>query len=208
MRPSLVYFHIKYLSNLQEVMMACPRKQQAGFTLTELMVTVIVIGILAAVAVPSYTRYIRNVKMQEARTMLPQIAMKEKAYYLEFRNYLTTTQRNPTAMPCGGSQQTWLATDAEWNALGFRPATPGTYFQYFVHANDNKTTLPSCVGAINTGLHYPTATRGDWFIACAYGNLVGNSCGSQATSNKSFLSFGISGSERFGGRVFGNPNTK
>lgn len=56
------------------------RFTDSGFTLTELMVVVVLVGILAAVAVPVYDRYIRQTKGSEARAMIGAIVAAEKAY--------------------------------------------------------------------------------------------------------------------------------
>lgn len=52
----------------------------SGFTLTELMVVMVLVGILAAVAVPVYDRYIRQTKGSEAKAMIGAIVAAEKAY--------------------------------------------------------------------------------------------------------------------------------
>lgn len=49
--------------------------KSAGFTLTELMVTVSIIGILAAIAIPSYRDYVQRGHRSEAITNLTQMAM-------------------------------------------------------------------------------------------------------------------------------------
>ncbi|MDD2712464.1 MAG: type IV pilin protein [Simplicispira sp.] len=49
-----------------------PQKAQQGFTLIEVMIVVAIIGILSAIAMPSYTEYIRRGHRAEARAGLLQ----------------------------------------------------------------------------------------------------------------------------------------
>lgn len=56
------------------------RTRHAGFTLIELMITVVVVSILASIAVPAYTHQIRKSRRTEARTALLELASREERY--------------------------------------------------------------------------------------------------------------------------------
>ena len=63
------------------------RKYMRGFTLMELMIVVVIIGILAAFAYPSYTQYMARAKRTEAKSALMQIAAMQERHYLTFNTY-------------------------------------------------------------------------------------------------------------------------
>lgn len=64
---------------------------QRGFTLIEVMVVVAIVAVLAAVALPSYTDYIRRGQLPEAFTNLADYSVKMEQYYQDNRNYGTGT---------------------------------------------------------------------------------------------------------------------
>lgn len=65
------------------------RHKARGFTLIELMITVAVIGILAAVAFPSYTRYVIRANRSAAQAQMMDIANREQQFLLANRSYVS-----------------------------------------------------------------------------------------------------------------------
>ena len=70
-------------------------KRQRGFTLIELMVTVAIIAILAAIAYPSYQDSVRKSRRTDAKNALTQAMANMERYYTEKNTYVTTI--------CGGT---------------------------------------------------------------------------------------------------------
>ncbi len=62
-------------------------KKSAGFTLIELMIVVVIVGILAGIALPSYRNYVRQGKVQEATSNLSAMRIKLEQYYQDNRKF-------------------------------------------------------------------------------------------------------------------------
>ena len=87
------------------------RKVKAGgFTLIELMITVAIVGILAAIAYPSYTSHIQKGARRAAQAQMLDIANRQQQYLLANRGYATKAQLADTGYgPPDGSQLTGMA---------------------------------------------------------------------------------------------------
>lgn len=64
-----------------------PNRRHRGFTLIELMITVVVVGILAAIAYPSYQTYILKGNRASAQAFLMDAAQRQQQYFLDNRTY-------------------------------------------------------------------------------------------------------------------------
>ena len=64
--------------------------KQLGFTLIELMIAVAIVGIIAAVAVPNYTEYVKRASRAEAAAALLDTANKQEQFFVDNREYTET----------------------------------------------------------------------------------------------------------------------
>ena len=68
----------KFLQHL-----ASKKSDNAGFTLIELLVVIIIIGILSAIALPSFLNQANKARQSEAKTYIGSMNRAQQAYYLE-----------------------------------------------------------------------------------------------------------------------------
>lgn len=96
--------------------------RNAGFTLIELMIAVAIIGILAAIAYPSYQDYVIRGKIPEATNTLSSARVKLEQYYQDNRSYGTTsatvcTSGTPASTPNFDYACGWGATSSNQSFL-------------------------------------------------------------------------------------------
>lgn len=62
-------------------------KREEGFSLPELLIVLVIIGILVMIAIPIYQNITTKAKTTEAKLMLGQVETLQKAYYMEYDYY-------------------------------------------------------------------------------------------------------------------------
>jgi type IV pilus assembly protein PilE len=135
-----------------------------GFTLIEMMIVVAILGILAAIAVPSYQRYMRDSQAQEAFGNLADYRVKLEQYYQDYKNYGTAAACAPETtantwnkfapggaqyfnygcVPTNGDPQTFTLT-----ATGIGGLTSGYTFTLDQQGN-KRTTEPATLNCWTT----------------------------------------------------------
>ncbi len=64
-------------------------RQNKGFSLIELMIVVAVVGVLAAVAYPSYQSSVRKSNRQVVKTVLLEVLGRQEQYFVNMKSYAT-----------------------------------------------------------------------------------------------------------------------
>ncbi len=87
----------------------CSKKSTKGFTLIELLVVVLIIGILAAIAIPQYQMAVGKSKFTTLKTMTKSIVESVQRYYLANNAYPKKT--TDLDISFDGMQQTYVDSD-------------------------------------------------------------------------------------------------
>lgn len=121
-----------------------------GFTLVELMVVVVIIGVLAAVAIPKLMAAANKAKASEAQGVLSAIANLQAAYKAENGEYVS--------LPAGTTKSQDLSADATgmWAAVGFDQIPGSKYFIYDSEGSTDSTfnataNLQITLGTVGSG---------------------------------------------------------
>ena len=107
-----------------------------GFTLIELMITVAIIAVIAAIAVPNYTDYVTRSKFSEAHGQLGDLRVKMEQYYMDNRRYSTTTGGGTCGIPGGNSPTTQGTRYFTYTCASTNPNAAGDQ-QYTLTATGN-----------------------------------------------------------------------
>ena len=75
-------------------------KRQRAFTLVELLVVLVIIGILLSIVVPSYNEYMRKAARAQAKGLMLDMAQMEERYFTNNATYLVIAAP-PAAVPTG-----------------------------------------------------------------------------------------------------------
>src|SRR5712691_2850106 len=89
------------------------RKAEAGFTLIEMLIVVLIVGILAAVAAPVYFGYTKDAKMSEAKAIAGSIwtSMQGCAQSVPLTACITSGSYTRAGLTAGG-----VTTDGRWTS--------------------------------------------------------------------------------------------
>ena len=119
-------------------------KDRRGFNMIELMVVVVIIGILAAIAVPIYSKYAKNSRVTEATGRLGDILTASKSYAIENESNNVPTNAD------------WPTNCAATNFVG--DCTQSQNFTYALTGAQNGALTITATGRASTPMNGVTVT--------------------------------------------------
>ncbi len=87
-----------------------PRSRMGGVTLIELMIVIVIVGILASIAVPSYRNYVMRAQRTDAMSALLRVAAAQEKFYLQNNTYAGTALLDdapPAGLGINGTDNGW-----------------------------------------------------------------------------------------------------
>lgn len=141
---------------------------KSAFTLTEIVVTIVILGVLVTVALPNFNNHMRRIKTREAEVILKAVYAAQKEYRLNNPNYaddinLLDVQLSRTPKYFSSPDLTCIESPAF--VLAYVNSTdasmPGFYINEQGGVNCFDSSLASCSfgdGGRCSGLDYPTNT--------------------------------------------------
>lgn len=121
-----------------------PARGRSGYTLVEIVIVILIIGILAALAVPYYVKTVESAKLDKAANLMAMVATANRIYAMDHNNAFTAgtitnscnaggCPRASVSDPCNLVACKYLAGQ-DWNAQS-----------YFIAAG-NGAAVASCLG--------------------------------------------------------------
>jgi type IV pilus assembly protein PilA len=164
-----------------------------GFTLVELMVVVVIIGVLATLATVGYRRLVDSSRATEASQMIQAIRVAEESHRAETGTYWhvgwsnlcpgSYTQSAPPKKQFRNWDNGCNGGDATWSRLPVHADGP-VAFGYGVYANGGGRGIPTTFAGVD--MTAPTTTPVNWFVAGAACDIDGTGTPNTVVIGSSF----------------------
>jgi type IV pilus assembly protein PilE len=110
--------------------------RQSGFTLIEILIAIVLVGILSAVAIPSYASYVTRGRLTEAFTALSAMQPKAEEYWSNNRTY----EHLPPPAPSAYFTYTVTNDTASSYTITATGTGPTVSFAFTIDQNGNRAT--------------------------------------------------------------------
>jgi type IV pilus assembly protein PilE len=142
------------------------KKTEAGFTIIELMVVMVIVAILGAIALPSYNDYILRSRLAEAYANMGELATKLEQFYQDNRTYAGACAANTVApLPSASAAKYFDVTCPTLTATAFTvqaAGKAGTNVAGFTFTVDNTGLKQTTAVPAGSGYSTNTGATGCW----------------------------------------------
>lgn len=119
------------------------RSRSRGFTLTEMLIVVVIVGILTTLAVPSYRQYVQRTNRTVAKAALQELMTRQEGYAVDHKVYAS----RPGLLGIGASANT-IAYVSSDGAIG--SSNTGALYQITLQADANASCAVPSGASIGT----------------------------------------------------------
>lgn len=138
-------------------------RRSRGFSLTELLIAFAVLGILTAIALPSYRGYVERTNRTVAKTALSEIASRQESYATDHKGYASSL----AALGYNSSGSTYLNSQGSISA-----SSSGALYTLSLTALPSSGGLGTCAALSGT-----PSTRAYAIRAVPYASRIDQTCG-------------------------------
>ncbi|GMQ84362.1 MAG: hypothetical protein BMS9Abin06_1151 [Gammaproteobacteria bacterium] len=131
-----------------------PINRTAGFTLIELMITVVILSVIVSIAYPAYTQWMVQTRRSDAQIALTQAANQQERFFTECNWYATNIGGSPRA-----------CKTAATGDLNFPTTSPDGHYNLTMVATNTSyiiTATPTGLQAGNGALRIDSTGRRQW----------------------------------------------
>lgn len=178
-------------------------KRISGFTLIEMLVVIIIIGILASVALPQYQKAVEKARIAKVLPVLRSLYNAGQEHYLKYRQYPTKFSDLGVNLPCQGNERwtTLMPADSacsigEWSYQVYnitssnadyitvgRIRGPYAGIGFNIYYTGQYKGKIICAERRSSGVSYSGHNRGDYCQKFFKGKLIGSGTMYEFTTN-------------------------